>query len=181
MKMMKRVVFAVVTIMMLGELELTTASGQTNPTVYLEAKDEFANYFSAGVIRKNVPVTLTADLQHAGYVARFTRATNEGSKTLGVLSALMTGVYMKGSYERVSMTLLERKTGDVIYSHACLKGGGHIQSVAECLAYHLKAAFANGKIKMKPFTGSELEAAWDSEAATESVRKTGDALPARKN
>jgi hypothetical protein len=52
-----------------------------------------------------VPVTLTADLQHAGYVTRFTRATNEGSKTLVVISALMAGVYMKESYERVSTTL----------------------------------------------------------------------------
>jgi hypothetical protein len=76
MKMMRRVLFAVVTLVMLGELGLTSASAQTNPTVYLEAKDELANYFSAGVIRKNVPVTLTADLQHDGYAVRFTRETN---------------------------------------------------------------------------------------------------------
>jgi hypothetical protein len=164
MKLMRRVLFAVITLVMLGKLELTSASAQTNPTVYLEAKDELANYFSASVIRKNVPVTLTADLQHAGYVTRFMRATNEGSKTLVVISALMADVYMKESYERVSTTLLERKSGNVIYSHACLKAGHHLQSVAECLAYHWKAAFANGKIKMKPFTASELEPPWDSEA-----------------
>ena len=88
---------------------------------------------------------------------------------------------MSGSYERMSMTLLERKSGDVIYSHACLKGGGHIQSVAECLAYHWKTAFANGKIKMKPFTASELESVWDGNAETVSVSKAGDTLPMLKN
>jgi hypothetical protein len=48
---MRRVLFAVITLVMLGKLELTSASAQTNPTVYLEAKDELANYFSASVIR----------------------------------------------------------------------------------------------------------------------------------
>jgi hypothetical protein len=87
-------------------LHATGASAQTTqPTVYLESKEEFANDFSAGVIRKNVPVTLTGDRQQAGYVARFTWATNEGSKTQGVMTALMTGVYLSGSYERVSMSI----------------------------------------------------------------------------
>jgi hypothetical protein len=43
---MRRVLFAVITLVMLAKLELTSASAQTNPTVYLEAKDELANYFS---------------------------------------------------------------------------------------------------------------------------------------
>ena len=179
--MMRRVLFAVVTLVMLGELGLTSASAQTNPTVYLEAKDELANYFSAGVIRKNVPVTLTADLQHDGYVVRFTWETNEGSKTLGLISALMIGVFMRGSSERVTVTLLERQSGDAIYTHTCLKGGHHIQPAAECLADPWKTVFANGKIKMKPFTASELEPAWDSEAETVPGRKTRDTLPMPTN
>lgn len=107
---MKKHSFLAATVLaVLTALTLTNTSAQTShPTVYLEATDEFANDFSAGVIRKNVPVTLTTDRQQAGYVARFTWATNEGSKTRGVMTALMVGVYMSGSYERVSMSVIER-------------------------------------------------------------------------
>jgi hypothetical protein len=91
------------------------AAQMTLPTVYVEARDEFANDFSAGVIRKSVPVTLTGDHQQAGYVARFTWATNEGSKTRGVMTALETGIYSSRSYERVSMRIIERKLKNLVY------------------------------------------------------------------
>jgi hypothetical protein len=156
------------------------ASAQTGrPTVYLESKDEFANDFSAGVIRKNVPVTLTADRQQAGYIARFTWATNEGSKTQGIVTALMTGVYMNGAYERVSMSIIERKSKNLIYSYTCQKGGRHMQSVAECLAKHWKGSFEAGKTQMREFTASDLEGIRDAEDETVSVRKAGDTLPAQ--
>lgn len=161
-------------------LTASVASAQTaHPTVYLESKDEFANDFSAGVIRKNVPVTLTADRQQAGYVARFTWATNEGSRTQGVMTALMTGVYLSGSYERVSMSIIERKSKNLIYSYTCQKGGRHMQSVAECLAKHWKGAFESGKIQMHEFTAGDLEGIQDAEAETVSVRKAGDTVPAQ--
>jgi len=149
------------------------------PSVYLESKDEFANDFSAGVIRKNVPVTLTGDVRQAGYVARFTWATNEGSKTKGVMTALATGIYMSGSYERVSMTVVERKSKNIIYSYTCQKGGRHMQSVAECLAKHWKEAIDGRKIKMTQFTATELEDVQDAGADTVSVRKAGDTLAAQ--
>src|ERR1700676_2616594 len=143
------------------------ASAQTShPTVYLESKDEFANDFSAGVIRKNVPVTLTSDRQNAGYVARFSWATNEGSKTQGVMTALVTGIYMSGSYERVSMSIIERKSKNIIYSYTCQKGGRHMQSVAECLAKHWKAAFENGKMKMHEYSAADLAGIQEAEPET---------------
>lgn len=149
------------------------------PTVYLESKDEFANDFSAGVVKKNVPVTLTADRENSGYIARFTWATNEGSKTQGVMTALMTGVYMSGAYERVSMSVVERKSKNLVYSYTCQKGGRHMQSVAECLAKHWKEAFEGGKIQMREFTAADLEGIQDSVAETVSVRKAGDTVPAQ--
>ena len=80
-------------IIVLFAVNVSIAAAQTSrPTIVLESKDEFANDFSAGVIRKNVPVNLTADRKQAGYVARFTWATNEGSKTQGMMTALVTGV-----------------------------------------------------------------------------------------
>jgi hypothetical protein len=152
------------------------AAQMTLPTVYVEARDEFANDFSAGVIRKSVPVTLTGDHQQAGYVARFTWATNEGSKTRGVMTALATGIYLSGSYERVSMSIFERKSQNLVYSYTCQKGGRHMQSVAECLAKHWKEALENGKTKMQLFNASELANIQDAENETISVRKAGDTL-----
>jgi hypothetical protein len=151
----------------------------THPTVYLESRDEFSNDFSAGVIRKNVPVTLTEDRQQAGYVVRFTWATNEGSKTQGVMTALMTGIYMSGSYERVSMSITERRSKNVVYSYTCQKGGRHTQSVAECLAKHWKDAFEGRKIEMRQFSAIDLAGIEDTEDETISVRKAGDTLPAQ--
>lgn len=156
------------------------AMGQTGrPRVYLESKDEFANDFSAGVTRKNVPVILTLDRDQAGYVARFTWATNEGSKTRGVTMALMTGVYASGSYERVSMSVIDRKSKNLVYNYTCQKGGRHVQSVAECLAKHWKEALESGKIEMHEFSADDLGGIRDSDAETVSVRKTGDTVPAQ--
>lgn len=157
----------------------STLAQTSNPTVYLESHDEFANDFAAGVIRKGVPVTLTTDRHQAGYVVRFTWATNEGSKTQGVMTALMTGVYMNGAYERVSMSILERKSKNLIYSYTCQKGGRHTQSVAECLAKHWKDAIDDKRIVMKQFGASELADVSDNEAETISVRKAGDTLPSQ--
>jgi hypothetical protein len=178
--MEKHLPLLVAILVLLASVHATSASAQTNnPTVFVESKDEFANDFSAGVIRKDVPVTLTADEHQAGYVARFSWATNEGSKTQGVMTALMTGVYMSGSYERVSMSIIERKSKNLVYSYTCQKGGRHMQSVAECLAKHWKEAFESGKIKMQQFTPSDLAGIQDVEAETVSVRKAGDTLPAQ--
>jgi hypothetical protein len=164
-----------------GVLARSTEAQSANPAVYLESKDEFANDFSAGVIRKGVPVTLTADRQDAGYVVRFTWATNEGSKTQGVMTALMTGIYMSGAYERVSMSILERKSKNLVYSYTCQKGGRHMQSVAECLAKHWKDALDSGQVKMRQFTDGELAGIQDSDAETVSVRKAGDTLASQIN
>jgi hypothetical protein len=168
--------FALISLVVLAA-SITSAQG-SHPTVYVESKDEFANDFSAGVIRKNVAVALTGDLQQAGYVARFTWATNEGSKTQGVMTALMTGVYISGAYERVSMSIVERKSKDLVYSYTCQKGGRHVQSVAECLAKHWKDALDSGKIKMREFTPADLEGIHDGDGDAVSIRKSGDTLPA---
>jgi hypothetical protein len=156
------------------------ASAQTgHPSVYLESKDEFANDFAAGVIKKNVPVTLTADRRQAGYVASFSWATNQGSKTQGVMTALATGIYMSGAFERVSMSIADRQSKDLVCSYTCQKGGRHMQSVAECLAKHWKEAFESGKAKMREYTAAELEGIQDAEAETVSVRKDSDIVPAQ--
>lgn len=151
-------------------------SAQTGrPAVYLESKDEFANDFAAGVIKKNVPVTLTADRRQAGYVASFSWETNQGSKTEGIMTALATGIYMNGAYERVSMTITDRRSKSLIYSYTCQKGGRHMQSVAECLAKHWKESFE--KNQMHAYSAADLESIHETEPETVSVRKDSDITP----
>jgi len=55
------------------------------------------------------------------------------------------------------MSIIERKSENLIYSCACQKGGRHMQSVAECLAQHWKEVSEKRKIKMRKFTAAELE------------------------
>ena len=128
-------------------------------------------------MKKNVPVTLTADRRQAGYVASFSWETNQGSKTEGIMTALATGIYMNGAYERVSMTITDRRSKDLVYSYTCQKGGRHMQSVAECLAKHWKEAFESGKTKMREYSAAELAAIPEAEPETVSVRKDSDVAP----
>jgi hypothetical protein len=116
------------------------ADAQTieRPRVFLTSHDEFANAFAAGVQKKGVPVTLTTDPAAADYTVDFNAAQNKGSKARGITTAIMTGVYADGAYDRVSMLVTDAKTKDVVYSYTCQKGGGRMQSVAECLAKHWK-------------------------------------------
>jgi len=107
-----------------------------SPRVYVDANDAFANEFSAGVVKKQAPVILTQEPTQVHYIVRFTRQTNHGSKTKGVTTALLFGVYNDGSNERVSMSVLEAKTKNLVFAYTCQKVGDRIQSVAECLAKH---------------------------------------------
>ena len=153
-------------------------SAQTGrPAVYLESKDEFANDFAAGVIKKNVPIVLTSDRRQAGYVVSFSWATNQGSKTQGIMTALATGIYMSGAYERVSMSITDRRSKSLIYSYTCQKGGRHMQSVAECLAKHWKESFESGKTKMREYSAADLAGIQEADPETVSVRKDSDVVP----
>lgn len=123
------------------------AWGQTiqKPKVYVDPSNAFANSFSAGVEKKQVPVTLSTDPFQSDYTVNLTAESDKGSKAKGVTTALLTGVYNSGAWDRVSMTVVDSKTKDVVFSYTCQKNGGHMQSVAECLAKHWKDQLEKGK------------------------------------
>jgi hypothetical protein len=79
----------------------------------LESSDVFAKEFENGVTSKGVHVRFTDDLAQADYVARFDWETKEGLKKLGVLTGLAFGSYVDGSFERVSLCVMERRSGRV--------------------------------------------------------------------
>jgi hypothetical protein len=151
----------------------------SNPTVFIEAEVELAHDFSAAVIRKKIPVTLTTDRRQAGYVARFTLAMKKGSTTRGVLTAVVFGAYMNGSYKRVSMSVIERKSQNMIYSDTCETGARHMRSFADCLAKHWKKSLGGGKTKMRKFTPADLEGIRDEQAEKVSVRNANDTVLAK--
>ena len=114
------------------------AAQSTGARVYVDQKDPFANYFSAGVHKKNVPVILTADPK-AKYTVTFSGDSDPGSIATGIANAVMVGVYNTGSSDQISMTVIDTKSKDIVFSDTCKKSGGRMQSVAECLAKHWKS------------------------------------------
>ena len=106
-------------------------------TVYVDQKDPFTGYFSAGVTKKKVPVTLTGD-RSAPYAVKFSGDSDPGSITTGIANAVMNGVYNTGASNQVSMVVTETATKNIVFSSTCKKSGDRMQSVAECLAKHWK-------------------------------------------
>lgn len=104
----------------------------------MNQNNPFANYFSAGVAKKKVPVVLTGD-RDAPYAVRFSNDSDPGSLTTGVANAVLRGVYDTGASDQISMTVIKTKTKDIVFSDSCKKQGGRMQSGAECLAKHWKS------------------------------------------
>jgi hypothetical protein len=117
---------------------LAWSQAMSRPRIYVDPQNPFSDAFSAGVQKKQVPVTLTTDSTQSNYTVNLTTETDKGSKARGVTTALLTGVYNNGAWDRVSMTVIDSKSKDVVFSYTCQKGGGRMQSVAECLAKHWK-------------------------------------------
>lgn len=108
------------------------------PKVYLNPSDELSTAFAAGVEKKQVPVTLVTDADHARYAVDFSHESNNGSKARGITTAVLTGVYADGSFERVSMRVTDIQTKEIVYSYTCVKGRGGVKPASECLAKHWK-------------------------------------------
>ncbi len=118
-------------------ISATALAQEPESRVYINQKNPFAAYFTAGVMKKKVPVVLTAD-RDAIYAVRFSNDSDPGSITTGVANAVLRGVYDTGSSDQISMTVINTKTKDIVFSDSCKKQGGRMQSVAECLAKHWK-------------------------------------------
>lgn len=117
---------------------LTWGQATATPRVYVEGNDAISSAFAAGIQKKHVPVTLTTDAARSDYTVSLSGQNDKGSKARGITTAVFTGVYDSGAWDRVSMTVVDSKTSDVVFSYTCQKGGGRLQSVTECLAKHWK-------------------------------------------
>ena len=123
-------------------LPLAPAAAQMHK-IYLNPNREFTSYFSAALQKKKVPVTVTLDPTHADYTARFEISTDNGSIFEGISRQLQYGMYNAGASARVTMSIIDVKSKDVVFSYTCQKPSRYngdnpsvITSVAECLAKH---------------------------------------------
>ncbi|MGC1781424.1 MAG: hypothetical protein WA708_02790 [Acidobacteriaceae bacterium] len=129
----------------LAMLPMAVVAQQTRK-IYLDPHRQFTPYFTAALQKKNVPVTVTVDPTQADYKAKFQINTNNGSVVEGIMRGMNTGMYNAGASARVTMSIIDVKSGDVVFSYTCSKSNRYsgddpstINSVAECLAKHWKS------------------------------------------
>jgi hypothetical protein len=124
------------------------ASAQTPSTapfmVYLDQSNPFTPDFTAALTQKGVPVVVTTDPANARYTVTFSLAKNNGSIFQGITSAVNTGTYNPGGWDRATMQVVDNQTKTVTYSYTCKKNnensGDPMKSTAECLAKHWKSS-----------------------------------------
>jgi hypothetical protein len=124
-------------------LASSLALAQAPPvTAYLDLNSPLAADFSAALIRKNVPITVTTDPASARYNITFQMYQNNGSVFQGITSAATTGSYDPGRFDRATIQVVDNQTKTVAFSYTCKKYKGNygdpLQSAAECLAKHWK-------------------------------------------
>lgn len=111
-------------------------------TIYLDPGSPFSTDFSAALMKKNVPVTVTVDPAKADYSATFSVAKRRGSVFQGITSELTTGWYKSGAWDQATIQIVDNRTKNVVFSYTCKKGNNQgdsmTTSVAECLAKHWK-------------------------------------------
>lgn len=134
---MKRILPAILFVSVLSCLGQSPQS-----TVYVDQNSPFAPDFSAALQKKKVPVTVTTDPAQAQYVANISLANNQGSIFQGITSAVTTGTYNNGAWDRATIQIVDNHSKNIVFSYTCKKynqnSGDPTKSVAECLAKHWK-------------------------------------------
>jgi|GEM_PF-2374122 len=112
-------------------------------TVYFDQNSPFAPDFTAALSKKGVPVAVTVDPANARYTVMFSLNRNDGSIFQGITSAVTSGTYDPGGWDRATMQVVDNHTKLVTYSYTCKKyrdnSGDPMKSTAECLAKHWKS------------------------------------------
>jgi hypothetical protein len=119
----------------------TPSTGKS--AVYLDQQSPFTPDFTAALMAKSVPVVVTTDPANARYAVTFTLERNNGSIFQGITSAINSGSYNPGGFDRATMQVVDNQTKTVTYSYTCKKDSTNssdpMKSAAECLAKHWKS------------------------------------------
>ena len=115
--------------------------------VYLDQDSPFTPDFTAALISKKVPVVVTTEASQARYTITVSVNQNKGSIFQGITSAVNTGKYDPGGWDRATMQVVDNQTKTVTYSYTCKKydnnSGDPMKSTAECLAKHWKSSLGH--------------------------------------
>ena len=90
---------------------------EVKPTVYIDAVEPLASSVAEGIRKKHVPVVLIRNKAEAQYTV--------------TLSERLTGW---GSFALVTMTVVDSRTGSLVFVHTCTKLGGRTGALGTCLA-----------------------------------------------
>jgi len=127
-------------------LALATAALAVNPVnqgskIYIDGDPVFANYVSAAIQKKHVPVTVVVTKEQAEYNLEVSAETEKA----GWARIIFTG--QTRSNENAAVRLVNRQTGEVVFAYAyamhnAVRGK---QSAAESCAKHLRDAVRKDK------------------------------------
>ena len=119
-----------------------SAYGQSGPTVYIKASNEFSTALAAALIKKNVPVVVVTDPAKAEYILQAapvdSKSESTGSKFARCMFADCIGM---NGYSSVAVELLRAKDSAVLWAYQVRKANSGplgIQSLSEAVAKHLK-------------------------------------------
>src|SRR5579863_6619621 len=117
------------------------ANIESGSTVFIEPMGGFETYLTAAFMKKRVPLHVTTNKDKAQYVISGTAASEKAgwAKVLVMRSAQST--------EEASISIVDQKTGDVIYAYEVNKGSSARgkQSAAEACAKHVKEKIEKGE------------------------------------
>lgn len=101
------------------------------PLVWIDPANPDAGFLQAAAQKKHVPVQFINDKDKAQYTASVSEKDTKGTA--------LHGFYGIGHPDMVTLVLsvADAKTGTIVYSYTCKKGGVRgQQSAADCLAKH---------------------------------------------
>jgi hypothetical protein len=113
---------------------------ESKTVAWISPKNQFASYLEAAVQKKGTPVVFTTIKKNADVLVNVEGRARKGSTWRAIFTA------NSGRASALSMSVVNAKTGVIVFSYTCHKGGhgmfrtGHtgFQSAAECLAKHWK-------------------------------------------
>lgn len=117
---------------------MAQAKTEQKTLAWIKSSNPYGNYLEAAVEKKHVPVEFTTRKKNAKLLVTLTAQERKGSTWRAVLTG------NSGRASALSMSVANAKTGVIVFSYTCHKGGhgflrtGHsgFQSAAECLAKH---------------------------------------------
>jgi hypothetical protein len=116
-----------------GQTPVTSTKIPSGSKIYVAPMGGFENYVVAGIVKKKVPVVIVADRDKADYEIRGAAETERAGW------AKIVFIGSDNSNEQASVTVVEIKSGSVVYAYSVHKSNSFKgkQSAGEAIGKHL--------------------------------------------